>query len=231
MCYNYSKTFLKRLTLLGEKEIHKLNPLHSEVELIENKSKIFSLGYFYNKPNVKEFWLYFITKKYGKLEGASLKLDGTLKSRYNLTGDFAIFLYDEYSIDTTVKILSTLEYFQKSLFETLHVNIKTYSFLKDIISLPTKESLKGNLSKYVYVIKNNVTGYYKIGNSKDPFRREKTLQSQEPDINMIVLHKAHTCVETKLHRKYKDKRVRGEWFDLTIEEIKEVEKFILLETN
>ncbi|TNF28583.1 MAG: hypothetical protein EP314_03640, partial [Bacteroidetes bacterium] len=93
------------------------------------------------------------------------------------------------------------------------------------------EFLKGNRSKYVYLIRNNLTGLYKIGNSIEPYRRERTLQSREPDIDMIILRKSPYTVETKLHQKYKSKRQRGEWFELSIKDVKDIEKFILFETS
>lgn len=61
------------------------------------------------------------------------------------------------------------------------------------------------------------TGYTKIGRSKDPKRREKTLQSEKPVITLLKVSKL--CVEKDLHKKYNYKRIRGEWFNLSEKDI------------
>ena len=74
---------------------------------------------------------------------------------------------------------------------------------------------------YVYLMKNNRNGYVKIGfTTKEPEFREKTLASEDPDISLI--HKQYGLTmkeEKKLHELYADKRLRGEWFDLSDNEV------------
>lgn len=67
----------------------------------------------------------------------------------------------------------------------------------------------------VYVMIDKNTGFYKIGRSKNPEQREKTLQSEKPTIEMLFNHDARVKDEKHLHDLFKDKRVRGEWFDLS----------------
>ena len=69
-----------------------------------------------------------------------------------------------------------------------------------------------------YLIKNRRNGFYKIGRSKDPLKREQTLQSEEPDIVMVKTWDED--IESKLHIEYKDYRVRGEWFELSKAQVK-----------
>jgi len=69
-----------------------------------------------------------------------------------------------------------------------------------------------------YLIKNKRNGLYKIGRSKNPLKREKTLQSEEPDILMIKVWDGN--IERDLHIKYKDYRIRGEWFKLSKSQVK-----------
>jgi Meiotically Up-regulated Gene 113 (MUG113) protein len=66
----------------------------------------------------------------------------------------------------------------------------------------------------VYLMKNMATGYYKIGRSNQPKRRERTLQAQEPDVRLVGKFEAQTGNERVLHQKYASKRLRGEWFAL-----------------
>lgn len=69
---------------------------------------------------------------------------------------------------------------------------------------------------YVYLMKNNRNGYTKIGFTKnEPSFREKTLASEDPDIELI--HSTYGLTmghEKKLHDMFSEKRLRGEWFDL-----------------
>lgn len=71
---------------------------------------------------------------------------------------------------------------------------------------------------YLYLMIENSTGYYKIGVSKTPQNRERTLQSQKPDIFMIFNKEFEKKVaykyERRLHNFFKSKRIRGEWFEL-----------------
>ena len=67
---------------------------------------------------------------------------------------------------------------------------------------------------YVYLCKNNRNGYIKIGWSKSPSYREKTLQSEEPDVCFIATYAASRQDERWLHDKFALKRLRGEWFSL-----------------
>lgn len=74
------------------------------------------------------------------------------------------------------------------------------------------------LNTKTYLIKNRRNGLYKIGKSKNPLQREKTLQSEEPDIVMVKTWEKN--IESDLHQKYKDYRVRGEWFKLSNVQVK-----------
>lgn len=67
----------------------------------------------------------------------------------------------------------------------------------------------------VYVMLDKNTGYYKIGRSKNPTYRERTLQSEKPTIEMLFNWDAKVKDEKVLHDKFQDKRIRGEWFDLS----------------
>ena len=69
-----------------------------------------------------------------------------------------------------------------------------------------------------YLIKNRRNGFYKIGRSKHPLKREQTLQSEEPDIVMVKTWDKD--IESLLHKDYKDYRVRGEWFELSKAQVK-----------
>ena len=72
---------------------------------------------------------------------------------------------------------------------------------------------------YVYLMRDNSNGYYKIGISNTPEYREKTLQSEKPSIEMLACKRFPTrkiaeAIESALHTAYSQQRVRGEWFNL-----------------
>jgi hypothetical protein len=69
-----------------------------------------------------------------------------------------------------------------------------------------------------YLMKDKSTNLYKIGFSKNPLKREKTLQSQKPCIEIVKIWNKN--IEKELHNTYHKNRVRGEWFDLTNIQVK-----------
>lgn len=82
-----------------------------------------------------------------------------------------------------------------------------------------KNSVKQKIiDKKTYIIKDCNTNLYKIGCSIDPLKREKTLQSEKPNIKIIKIFENY--IEKELHIKYNDFRVRGEWFNLNNIQIK-----------
>jgi hypothetical protein len=80
--------------------------------------------------------------------------------------------------------------------------------------------------EYVYLMINTDSSLIKIGYSIKPGYREKTLHSQEPTVHLIALWEASKQREKELHLKYKEKRVRGEWFRLNMSDLYELEEFM-----
>ena len=75
-----------------------------------------------------------------------------------------------------------------------------------------------DLQTKTYLMKDTNTGLYKIGKSKNPKHREKTLQSEKPTIKLVKIWEKD--IENELHNLYHKFRVRGEWFKLTSVQIK-----------
>ena len=63
-----------------------------------------------------------------------------------------------------------------------------------------------------YILKDNTNNTYKIGKSINPLKREKTLQSEKPNLKLIKIFENN--IEKELHELYKHCRLRGEWFKL-----------------
>ncbi len=92
-------------------------------------------------------------------------------------------------------------------------------YRKEWRETPKEDKHSSNQSnQYTYLIKNKRNNLYKIGRSKNPKLREKTLQSEEP--NIIIVKTWHKDIERILHQDYKDFRVRGEWFKLNKTQVK-----------
>lgn len=68
-----------------------------------------------------------------------------------------------------------------------------------------------------YIMIDTANNFYKIGKSINPEIREKTLQSEKPTIEIYLV--CSDDIEKILHLKYKSKRVRGEWFSLTQDDL------------
>lgn len=80
---------------------------------------------------------------------------------------------------------------------------------------------------YVYLMKNERNGYFKIGFSKKPpSYREYTLQSQEPEVSLVAYAESFLEVEKIFHKHYGEKRVRGEWFALDQEQVRELSSIL-----
>ena len=75
--------------------------------------------------------------------------------------------------------------------------------------------------RYVYLMRNDETGRYKIGISKDPTKRLEQLQTgNDGDLVLINQFKSEysTKIETAMQNSYSHTRKRGEWFDIHLEE-------------
>lgn len=98
-------------------------------------------------------------------------------------------------------------------------DIKEIDFYEQLFGYSTKGFEPKEDKKYVYLIFNERSGYFKIGRSKNPLKREKTLQAEEPEIALLKIWEAEPSFEKMLHTKYSSLRKRGEWFELTFKEL------------
>ena len=83
------------------------------------------------------------------------------------------------------------------------------------------QNKKKEIPGYVYLLRSN-TGYYKIGRTKDPDNRLKVFGVKLPfEVGFAALIQSSDMVqmEKDLHELYEAKRVNGEWFDLSPEDV------------
>ena len=77
---------------------------------------------------------------------------------------------------------------------------------------------------YVYLIFDNNTGLCKIGMTKnEPYKRVKQLQTGNSTV-LTLLKSVETAypfkLETLMHCNFKDKKINGEWYELSEDDIK-----------
>ncbi len=133
--------------------------------------------------------------------------------------------------DTLAWLLHKKEHELKPLFEILRDSGLAH-YDKDrwiikpsphITAVSVTSSGKGRgLKGYVYVIGSPESNIYKIGVAADPVRRLAQLKTAHHDnlelIISILTDDAYD-LEARLHDLFIDKRVRGEWFDLTRDDL------------
>lgn len=76
---------------------------------------------------------------------------------------------------------------------------------------------------YVYLVRDlDVTGYYKIGRTTRPSQRITHFDVKLPfNIGVVCLIPSDACadLEAQLHRKYRHRRINGEWFNLSDDDV------------
>ena len=83
----------------------------------------------------------------------------------------------------------------------------------DNVILNCKPDNKITVPMKTYLMKDFFRGVDKIGKSINPQVRERTLQSEVPTIELV--HVIDEDIEKHLHEKFSAKRIRGEWFNLS----------------
>ncbi len=112
----------------------------------------------------------------------------------------------------------TLKYYEKNKYDDNYIKKLNEKLLEqELESYYTDKPKKRKTNVYIMIDHN--TKFYKIGKSINPIHREKTLQSEKPTIELIYYFNTYDCDEKILQDKYKDKRIRGEWFNLDQDDI------------
>jgi len=62
--------------------------------------------------------------------------------------------------------------------------------------------------------------YYKIGQSTNPLERLKNLRTANPAVKLIAFGEGST--ESIFHNRYKNKRINGEWFKLSNNDVNNI---------
>ena len=111
------------------------------------------------------------------------------------------------------------------------LEIDPIQFYRSFFDGHIKLSDENGISK-VYLMVEGKEGFIKIGETQKKLnlrRRgvaEPTLMATEPIIKVISAWKAPKEIERELHLKYRLKRKRGEWFDLRLNDLIEINEFM-----
>jgi hypothetical protein len=85
---------------------------------------------------------------------------------------------------------------------------------------------KSRFQTFVYLMEDARNGAFKIGRSRSPGKRERTLQSEAPGITLRFSIPADEADERHLQVQFASKRLRGEWFSLTPDDLLQVIQFL-----
>ena len=92
------------------------------------------------------------------------------------------------------------------------------SFIDEYFKLKSEAGTRRkDLKIETYLIKDTSSGYIKIGKSTHVLDRFKALRVGNPCIKLIMV--INSDVEKTLHDKYESKRVAGEWFNLSDDDL------------
>lgn len=75
---------------------------------------------------------------------------------------------------------------------------------------------------FLYIIRETGSTMHKIGSTTDVYYRLQNLQTGNPrEIEIVYFTQLELAryAEEGLHDRFRDKRVRGEWFDMAAEEV------------
>lgn len=117
------------------------------------------------------------------------------------------------------ELLSIFERFKPNLINS-YIRFVKSNTTRDV-ELPEfqergKRAHKQKLISYIYLIQPSNLPIVKIGLSVNPKKRLKTLQtSHYEELKLIAIKEGTRYEELKLHTKFQELHVRGEWFKLT----------------
>jgi hypothetical protein len=109
--------------------------------------------------------------------------------------------------------------FEKTPFVREMLAAKETAAINKITAEEVERIRKSRFDCYIYVMEDLRNNSFKIGKSKTPGKRERTLQSEVPQIVMRLSIPAEEVHEKNLHEHFEEKRIRGEWFALKSQDL------------
>jgi hypothetical protein len=109
--------------------------------------------------------------------------------------------------------------FSKTPFVKERLDFLTQSETERKAALDLESLRRSKFDCYIYLMEDLRNKTFKIGKSKTPGKRERTLQSEVPQIVMRFSIPAEEAREKELHERFDAKRIRGEWFELSQDDL------------
>jgi hypothetical protein len=212
--------------------------LHNVIVGIENECFGFRLS---DNPDRFEYQIFYVNGEHN-LRGFLLQMTLDNPNRDNLVFMFSNHLTQEFPDLDAIDAFNTFQQQTRSALEKENYFTMTSSQMEKFEGKNPSFSIKGKRfevitlidkvkalreyfgdrhtieleesENYVYLMLNKRNGFIKIGTSIRPKFRERTLQSQEPEIFLLSIWAAPKAIEKELHKTFLDKRKRGEWFKL-----------------
>lgn len=135
------------------------------------------------------------------------------------------FFYELDLIKIRDACIKTIKLYKKHKMTDSIVDERNDYYIKEFMSRNFPDAVKQKKDTYVYIMYDENTGYFKIGRSLNPTKRERTLQSEKASIKLIATYPAKSSDEGILHKKFEHLRVRGEWFDLSDLQIAQIRQY------
>ncbi len=128
-----------------------------------------------------------------------------------------------------LKSQKVLQDFSSKYLSLVKKHVKNYDEIKSDNSKFDSDQQEEDC--FVYLMVDTTNSYYKIGISNSPKYREKTLQSEKPTIELIcsksfINRKMCLTIEQQLHKTFESKRIRGEWFNLSNNDVEKVKSVL-----
>lgn len=179
-----------------------------------------AVNVLYDKDGYNAFWSLFHNEgtNHSKTMHALLSLDFTnLGEKYSILsklGSDKHRLNQEYECDTCLRHKAQIKEQKANRLKEIKLTA-----IKELETAPEKNEDDYEYApeplKYLYLMKCNRNGLYKIGVSVSPKFREKTLCSEDPSIQLVGSWEGLSNNEREWHSYFAKHRVRGEWFNLT----------------
>lgn len=188
-----------------------------------------------------------------KLKGYSLSLKYKQKDFYLLLLSFVFFLSNSFQKIESIKLYNTyVELYSRILENNWITTISTKEVEKikqqhavllisgeyEIINLIDDVEFYRNFLSYnrdevlfnekqIYLMYSKMRNEFKIGRSKNPIIRKSQGNTFDPNIVLLKTWKGDSQLETKLKNIFHKRNVGGEWFKLNLQDLYELNKYVL----
>jgi Rha family phage regulatory protein len=129
-------------------------------------------------------------------------------------------IFKESYIESSDKTEALLYKIQKDYSNLIEEMQKVFD--ADLLNL-VANNIKENKKSYIYILQDKTNNCFKIGRTTKIDERIKIIQAGYPNkLYLLYVFEGGSSIESHLHRKYSNKRLNGEWFNLSKNDINEI---------